>query len=223
MINKEAYFKLSEEVKKYNARIIAVSKRQEKEKIQELIDTGHQDFGENQAQSLSDRVEVFGGEVNWHFIGHLQTNKAKYIVPVAKLIHSVDSLKVFKAINKEAVKNNIEVDCLLQMHIAEEDTKFGFDNQEIIELLDSEAFANSRNINITGLMGMATYTDNESQVGKEFSNLRKTFEMLRKDYFLKNPSFKELSMGMSGDYKIALEEGSTMIRVGTLIFGARNY
>jgi pyridoxal phosphate enzyme (YggS family) len=223
MINKDSYFKLSEEVKKYNARIIAVSKRQEKEKIQELIDTGHQDFGENQAQSLSDRVEVFGGEVNWHFIGHLQTNKAKYIVPVAKLIHSVDSLKVFKAINKEAVKNNIEVDCLLQMHIAEEDTKFGFDNQEIIELLDSEAFANSRNINITGLMGMATYTDNESQVGKEFSNLRKTFEMLRKDYFLKNPSFKELSMGMSGDYKIALEEGSTMIRVGTLIFGARNY
>lgn len=223
MINESAYLKLCDEVINYQAKIIAVSKRQQTEKIEKLLSLGHRDFGENQAQAISGRFETFGSRANWHFIGHLQTNKVKSVVPVSHLIHSVDSMKVLKIIEKEAHKNNRIVDCLLQMHIAEEDTKFGLDESELYNIIDSQEFQDLTHVRICGMMGMATYTDDDIQVGREFRLLRKVFDQVGETYFRDREYFKELSMGMSGDYKIALKEGSTMIRMGTLIFGERQY
>lgn len=222
-MNIDAYFKLKEEVGE-QVKIVAVSKKQPDEKIRTLIEAGHPDFGENYVQELVNRQEKFSSyPVNWHFIGHLQSNKVKFIVPFIHLIQSVDSLKLLMIINKEAEKINRVIDCLLQIHIAQEETKFGLNEEETIELLESQEFLSLKNIRITGLMGMASFTSQKEQVRKEFRMLRRFFEQIKKDYFAGKPEFKELSTGMSDDYQIAVEEGSTMIRIGTLIFGARNY
>ena len=162
-------------------------------------------------------------DIQWHFIGHLQTNKIKYIIPFVTLIHSIDSANLLEAVNKEAKKHDRVVDCLLQFHIAMEETKFGLDMDEARQLLDSEAFKQMQNVRICGVMGMATFTDDEAEVRKEFKHLKDIFDALKKDYFADQPQFKEISMGMSDDYPIAVEEGATLVRVGSKIFGARNY
>jgi pyridoxal phosphate enzyme (YggS family) len=169
------------------------------------------------------KQEVLPADIEWHFIGHLQTNKVKYIAPFVSLVHSVDSLKLLKIINKEAEKNQRTQKCLLQFHIAEEETKFGFSQEEAVEMLESAEFRELKNVEICGVMGMATFTDNDTQIRKEFRHLRSIFEFLKEKYFATQPSFCELSMGMSGDYRVAISEGSTMVRIGSNIFGERNY
>jgi len=204
-------------------KLVAVSKTKPAELIMEAYNQGQRAFGENKVQELLAKYEELPRDILWHFIGHLQTNKVKYIAPFVHLIHGVDSFKLMKAINQEAKRNGRIISCLLQFHIAEEETKFGFSLDEVLEILNSEEFANLGNIRIAGVMGMATYTDDTAQIRKEFSMLRFIFETLKKDYFSENLNFKEISMGMSGDYLIAIEEGSTMVRIGSTIFGERNY
>ncbi|PID89265.1 MAG: YggS family pyridoxal phosphate-dependent enzyme [Bacteroidia bacterium] len=203
--------------------LIAVSKTKPNEAIMEAYNAGSRVFGENKPQELMRKYEELPKDIEWHFIGHLQTNKVKYIAPFVTLIHGVESIKLLKEINKQAVKNNRVIDCLLQFHIAEEDTKFGLSLTEAEEILDSEAFKTLQNIRIVGVMGMATYTDNTQQIEDEFENLRNIFNILKTDFFADTDSFKELSMGMSGDYELAIKHGSTMVRIGSTIFGARNY
>ncbi len=203
--------------------LIAVSKTQPPEKIQEAYDAGQRTFGENKAQEMARKHEQLPRDIQWHMIGHLQTNKVKYIAPFVHLIHSVDSLKLLTEIDKQAGKNNRIISCLLQVHIAEEETKFGFSAEEVLELLKSEALQKLEHIRITGLMGMATFTENMEQVRKEFHSLNHLFTTLKNKPLPKQVVMQELSMGMSGDYQIAFEEGSTMIRIGTAIFGERNY
>lgn len=206
-----------------NVTLIAVSKTKPVSDLQEAYDAGQRIFGENKALEMRDKHQVLPDDIQWHFIGHLQTNKIKYIAPFVTLIHAIDSLSLLEAVNKEAVKNDRIIDCLLQFHIAQEETKFGLDIEEAKSLLESEIFKNLKNINICGVMGMATFTDNAAQVRNEFKNLKNIFETLKENYFKDNGSFKEISMGMSDDYPIAIEEGATMVRVGSKIFGARNY
>lgn len=206
-----------------NVTLIAVSKTKPVSDLQEAYDAGQRIFGENKALEMRDKYQELPKDIQWHFIGHLQTNKIKYIAPFVTLIHAIDSLSLLEAVNKEAVKNNRVIDCLLQFHIAQEETKFGLDMEEAKSLLESESFKNLENINICGVMGMATFTDDVVQVRNEFKNLRNIFEALKENYFKANDSFKEISMGMSDDYPIAIEEGATMVRVGSKIFGARNY
>lgn len=206
-----------------HTRLIAVSKTHTNEAIMEAYHGGHKVFGENKAQELIQKQAELPTDIEWHMIGHLQSNKVKYIAPFVALIHAVDSLKLLKMINKEGKKNKRVLKCLLQMHIAQEDTKFGLNCAEIEEILQSEAYQQMENVEIAGLMGMATYTDNETQIRNEFSELRQCFTQLRKKYFTDKPGFKELSMGMSNDYQIAVEEGSTLVRIGSSIFGARDY
>ena len=206
-----------------NVKLIAVSKTKPVEDIREAYDNGHRIFGENKAQELKDKQPELPDDIQWHFIGHMQTNKVKYIAPFVSLIHSVDRFKVLKEINKEAQKNNRIIPCLLQFHIAEEDTKFGFDWTEVKEMLGSEAYQNFSNIRIDGVMAMATFTEDTEQIRREFRQLKSFFDNLKSRYFSNNEHFKELSIGMTNDYKIAIEEGSTMIRVGSAIFGARNH
>ena len=203
-------------------RLIAVSKTQPVEKIQEAYAAGQRLFGENKAQELTTKYEVLPKDIEWHMIGHLQSNKVKYIIPFVHLIHAVDSLKLLAEIDKQAGKVNRVVNCLLQIYIAAEDTKFGFSETELSEMLQSDEFTNLKNINVIGLMGMATLTADQDQIRKEFKSLKALFDKIK---LMKLPSveMKELSMGMSGDYKIAIEEGSTLIRIGTAIFGERNY
>ena len=203
--------------------LIAVSKTKPVSDLQEAYDAGQRIFGENKALEMRDKYQELPKDIQWHFIGHLQTNKIKYIAPFVTLIHAIDSLSLLEAVNKEAAKNNRIIDCLLQFHIAQEETKFGLDIEEAKSLLESESFKNLKNINICGVMGMATFTDDVVQVRNEFKNLRNIFEALKENYFKANDSFKEISMGMSDDYPIAIEEGATMVRVGSKIFGARNY
>ncbi|HEY3402212.1 MAG TPA: YggS family pyridoxal phosphate-dependent enzyme [Ohtaekwangia sp.] len=202
--------------------LIVVSKTQPLEKIQEAYDAGHRVFGENKVQELIPKAEALPRDIEWHLIGHLQSNKVKYIAPFVHLIHSVDSFKLLEEINKQAVKVKRTIACLLQVHIAEEETKFGFSADEVTTLIQNPVLENMEGIKITGLMGMATFTDNTDQVRKEFKSLKKLFDSVKK---ISSPrvAVQELSMGMSGDYKIAVEEGSTMIRIGTAIFGERNY
>ena len=202
-------------------KLVAVSKTKPIEVIQDAYQTGHKIFGENKAQELTQKHEVLPKDIEWHFIGHLQSNKTKYIAPFVSLIHGIDSFKILKAVNKEARKNNRVISCLLQFHIAQESTKFGFSEEEAREMLESEAFAAMKNITIAGVMGMATFTDNEQQVRNEFKSLKSIFEKLKNNYFPNEPQFKEISMGMSDDYSIAVEEGSTIVRIGSSIFGAR--
>ncbi|WP_258104898.1 YggS family pyridoxal phosphate-dependent enzyme [Marinoscillum sp. MHG1-6] len=206
-----------------NCTLIAVSKTKPNELIQEAYNSGQIHFGENKVQELAGKYEILPKDIKWHMIGHLQRNKVKYIAPFVHLIHSVDSERLLKAIDKEARKAGRVIDCLLQVHIAEESTKFGFDEEELLSLLHSDEFANLKNINIKGLMGMATFTEDQEQIRREFSGLKKLFDKIKNGVSVDNISMDELSMGMSGDYMIALECGSTMIRVGSSIFGERNY
>lgn len=205
-----------------NVTLIAVSKTKPVEDLQEAYDAGQRIFGENKALEMRDKHQVLPDDIKWHFIGHLQTNKIKYIAPFVTLIHSIDSASLLDAVNKEAAKNNRVIDCLLQFHIAQEDTKFGLDMEEAKNMIESDNFKKMNNVRIVGVMGMATFTDDVNQVRNEFKTLKHFFDTLKDNYF-KDDSFKEISMGMSDDYPIAIEEGATMVRVGSKIFGARNY
>lgn len=205
-----------------NVKLIAVSKTKPVETILEAYQSGHKIFGENKVQELVDKYEKLPKDIEWHMIGHMQSNKVKYIAPFVKLIHGVDSFKLLKIINKEGEKNNRVIDCLLQFHIAKEETKFGLDLVEVQDFMESEKLKGFKNINVVGVMGMATFTENEDQIRSEFKELVYIFNQLKSNYFSEE-SFKEISMGMSGDYKIAIEEGATMVRIGSLLFGARNY
>jgi pyridoxal phosphate enzyme (YggS family) len=202
-------------------KLVAVSKKKSPEIIMQAYHAGHKIFGENKAQDLVHKYEKLPKDIEWHFIGHLQTNKAKYLVPFVSMIHSIDSFKILKTVNKEAQKNNRTIPCLLQFHIAQESSKFGLSEEEAHEILDSEEYKTLKNISIVGVMGMATFTDDEMQVRNEFRFLKRIFDKLKKEYFPRKKGFKEISMGMSDDYSIAVEEGSTMVRVGSKIFGAR--
>ena len=203
--------------------LVAVSKTKPVEDIQEAYDAGQRVFGENHALEMRDKHEVLPNDIEWHFIGHLQTNKIKYIISFARMIHSIDTFNLLQAVNKEAVKHNRVVDCLLQFHIAEEETKFGLNMDEANEILQSDVYKSMKNIRICGVMGMATNTDDMTHVRKEFRHLKEIFKTLKARYFADCEWFKEISMGMSHDYPIAIEEGSTMVRVGSKIFGKRNY
>ena len=203
--------------------LVAVSKTKPVEDIQEAYDAGQRVFGENHALEMRDKHEVLPKDIDWHFIGHLQTNKIKYIIQFAKMIHSIDTFNLLQAVNKEAAKHDVVVDCLLQFHIAEEETKFGLNMEEAEEILNSDVYKSMKNVRICGVMGMATNTDDMNQVRKEFKHLKEIFTTLKAKYFSSCEWFKEISMGMSHDYPIAIEEGSTMVRVGSKIFGERNY
>lgn len=202
-------------------RLVAVSKTKPVESILEAYQTGQRIFGENKVQELVDKAAVLPSDIEWHLIGHLQTNKVKYIAPFVAMIHAVDSFKLLKEIDKEAKKNQRVISCLLQFHIAEEENKFGFSLEEVKEILASDEFLQLDSIKIVGVMGMATFTENEDQVAAEFRELASIFQILKSHFFKFNPDFVEISMGMSGDYQIAIEEGSTLIRVGSSIFGGR--
>jgi len=202
-------------------KLVAVSKKKSPEIIMQAYNAGHKIFGENKAQDIVHKYEKLPKDIEWHFIGHLQTNKAKYMVPFVSMIHSIDSFKILKTVNKEAQKNNRIIPCLLQFHIAQESTKFGLSEEEAHEILDSEEYKTLKNISIVGVMGMATYTDDDLQVRNEFCFLKKIFDKLKKEYFPRKKGFKEISMGMSDDYPVAVEEGSTIVRIGSKIFGAR--
>ncbi len=210
-------------LKSAHCTLVAVSKRKSAEEIMKAYEAGHRDFGENKVQELREKQPALPNDIRWHMIGHLQTNKVKFIAPYIHLIHSVDSAKLLDEINKQALKNKRIIPCLLQVHIATEETKYGFSYEEIRELLSSATIGTMDNIVIRGLMGMATYTDNEAQIHDEFRSLRLFNESLKKDISMPNFRLDTLSMGMSDDYEIALDEGSNMIRVGSKIFGPRNY
>ena len=203
--------------------LVAVSKTKPVSDLQEAYDAGQRIFGENHALEMRDKHEALPKDIQWHFIGHLQTNKIKYIIPFVTLIHSIDSANLLEAVNKEAKKHDRIVDCLLQFHIAQEQTKFGLDMEEAKQLLDSEDFKAMENIRICGVMGMATFTEDMDEVRKEFKHLKEIFGTLKNECFANQSQFKEISMGMSDDYPIAVEEGATLVRVGSKIFGARNY
>ena len=216
---------ISENIKKYkeqlpeNVKLVAISKTKPNEDLLEAYEAGQRIFGENKIQEMTDKWEELPKDIEWHMVGHVQRNKVKYMAPYVKLIHAVDSLKLLKEINKRAKQNDRTIDCLLQIKIAEEDSKFGIDRQEAREILESEAYDSMKNVNVIGLMGMATFTDDDDQVKQEFNRLKTIFDDFSKDF----KDLKEISMGMSGDYKIAVECGSTMVRIGSSIFGARNY
>lgn len=223
-VNYTALSAILKELKPTQAKLVAVSKTKPLEDILAMHEVGQKAFGENYVQELVQKYEALPKDIEWHFVGHLQTNKVKYIVPFVHLIHGVDSIKLLREINKQARKNNRIVNCLLQIHIAKEETKYGMDERELIQLLeDVIVHADSyHHVHIVGLMGMATNTAEESLIRQEFRYLRQLFDRVRKEYFSFHPYFKEISMGMSADYKIALEEGSTMVRIGSLLFGTRN-
>ena len=203
--------------------LVAVSKTKPDEMIMEAYHAGHRDFGENKVQDLAGKAERLPENIRWHMIGHLQSNKVKYLASFVYLIHGVDSLKLLKVINKEALKQDRVIDCLLQIHIAKEQTKFGFSREEVLEVVRSADFRELKNIRIRGLMGMATYTENSDQIREEFRHLKRIFDELSVSDFPDSTVFDQLSFGMSGDYTLAVEEGSTMLRIGSLIFGPRNY
>lgn len=212
---------IEEELSRLNVNLIAVSKTKSNEEILEAYHAGQRAFGENLVQELVGKQEVLPKDIEWHLIGHLQSNKVKYIAPFVAMIHSVDSLKLLKEIDKQAKKFNRVIDCLLQIHIASEDTKFGLDHVELIELLRSDEFIHLTNVRIRGLMGIATHTPNEKEVKEEFRELKSLFDGIKVSFFRNTAYFDTLSMGMSSDYKIAIEQGSTMVRLGSTIFGSR--
>lgn len=202
-------------------KIVAISKTKPEEIILEAYRAGHKIFGENKVQELVSKYENLPKDIEWHMVGHLQTNKVKYIAPFISLIHSADSLKLLTVINKEALKNNRIIDCLLQLRIASEETKYGATFNEIRNIISSKEFREMKNVRITGLMGMATFTSDKTIISKEFSYLAECFRQLKELFYSDSGYFKELSMGMSDDYHLALQAGSTMIRIGSLIFGPR--
>jgi pyridoxal phosphate enzyme (YggS family) len=213
----------NEQLAPYKAQLIAVSKTKPVEDLLQAYEGGQRDFGENKAQELTTKFETMPKDIQWHMIGHLQRNKVKYIAPFVYLIHAVDSPRLLVEINKQALKTDRVISCLLQIHIAEEETKFGFDEAELLDFITSDALSEYKNIKILGLMGMATNTDNKAQVSKEFNHLKALFEQIKNNFDLKNVEMQELSMGMTSDYIEACEAGSTMVRIGSAIFGARNY
>ncbi len=214
---------IEEELSRLGVKLIAVSKTKSHDEILEAYQTGHRAFGENIVQELVEKHEALPKDIQWHLIGHLQTNKVKYVVPFITLIHSVDSLKLLNEINKHALKHDRVIDCLLQVHIADEDTKFGLDHIELIELLRSEQFRQLEHVRIKGLMGIATNTPNEKVIKEEFYELKSLFDGIKQSFFKHATYFDTLSMGMSADYKIAIEQGSTMVRLGSTVFGQRQY
>ena len=203
-----------------HVKIIAVSKTKTVPKIREAMNAGQLFFGESKVQELLEKNEQIP-DAQWHLIGHLQTNKVKYIAPFVQMIQSVDSLRVLKEIDRQAVRCNRIINCLLQIHIAREEAKFGFSEREITDILESDVLSISKNVRICGLMGIATFTDDMEAVRREFRRLASFFQRIRNEYFRDDSSFCELSMGMSDDYRIAIEEGATMVRIGSLIFGER--
>ncbi|HNV49345.1 MAG TPA: YggS family pyridoxal phosphate-dependent enzyme [Bacteroidales bacterium] len=205
-----------------NVKLIAVSKTKGIDEIMEAYNAGQRHFGENKVQEMIAKQPHLPSDIHWHFIGHLQTNKVKFIAPFVNMIESVDRLKVLKEINKHAAALNRVIPCLLQFHIAEEESKFGLTLSESYEILDNNYFDKLKNVSICGVMGMATLTDDKTQISKEFKNLKIIFDTLKQKYFQHIDSFKEISMGMSGDYLIAIEQGSTIIRLGSVIFGQRD-
>lgn len=199
--------------------LIAVSKTKPVSDLMQAYNAGHKVFGENKVQEMESKWQEMPKDIQWHMIGHLQRNKVKFIAPFVNLIHAVDSLRLLKEINKQAKRNERVIDCLLQIKIAEEDSKFGMDIADATALLNSEELQNFKNVKIVGLMGMATFTDDEKQISQEFQRLKKVFDQFK----IEKSELKILSMGMSGDYKIAIENGSNMVRIGSAIFGERNY
>ena len=220
MINEAAYLDLIGELKSKNIQLVAVSKTKSVEEIKQLYDLGQRDFGENYVQELVEKQKQLPADIRWHFIGHLQRNKVKQIAPFVTLIQSVDSLKLLREINKQGEKNKGVINCLLQIYIAQEETKFGFDEQELIAVISELKISPLKNVNVVGLMGMASLTDDMEKVRSEFRKLKKVFSE-NAQYAMFNVQFTILSMGMTSDYKIAIEEGSNMVRIGSLIFGER--
>jgi len=220
--SKSMYEQILDQLQPTQTKLVAVSKTKPVEAIQRLYDRGQRIFGESKAQELTPKYEELPKDIEWHMIGHLQRNKVKYIAPYISLIHSVDSPRLLKEVNKQARKEDRVIDCLLQFHIADEESKYGFSWETAVELLGGESYAQMKHIRIVGVMGMATFTENTDQVHREFQELHRIFKKLKADYFAGEESFKEISMGMSGDYQIAIEEGSTMVRIGTLLFGERD-
>ncbi len=203
--------------------LVAISKTKPNEAIMEAYEAGQKVFGENRVQELTQKHEELPKNIKWHMVGHLQSNKVKYIAPFVHLIHGVDKPKLIKEIDKQAKKHDRVIDVLLQFHIAEEETKFGFNYEEAEEMLSNPKFKEYENVRVCGVMGMATFTDDEEQIRKEFKQLAQFFQQLKNNYFKNSEYFKEISMGMTNDYKIAIEEGATLVRIGSLIFGKRNY
>lgn len=214
--NKIAHYKnlLPEQVS-----LVAVSKTKPVSDLKEAYDAGQRIFGENKVQEMVEKWESLPKDIQWHMIGHVQTNKVKYMAPFVSLIHAVDSLKLLKEINKQGKKNDRTISCLIQIKIAAEDSKFGLSQEDAKKILSSETFKELTHVKVVGLMGMATFTDDQSQIVSEFKNLKNCFNLFQKNH----PSLKELSMGMSADYQLAIDQGSTMVRIGSAIFGARNY
>ena len=203
--------------------LVAVSKTKPDEDIMKAYQAGHRDFGENKVQDLAAKYERLPADIRWHMIGHLQSNKVKYLASFVYILHGVDSLKLLSVINREAEKVDRVIDCLLQIRIALEETKFGLTEEDLMLLIRSDAFREMKHIRIRGLMGMATYTENSKQIRQEFRHLKRIFDRLKDSDFKNQDSFDQLSCGMSGDYALAIEEGSSLVRIGSLIFGSRNY
>jgi len=219
-MNNSTYQEIKRQIPK-EVCLVAVSKTKSNDEILTIYNEGQRHFGENKAQELVEKYETLPKDISWHQIGHLQTNKVKYIAPFVSLIHAVDSLKLLKEINKQGAKFERVIPCLLQFHIALEESKFGMTFEEVKELLESKTFIEMANVSIVGIMGMASNTEDENQIREEFQDLEGFFNVIKSHFFKYNSDFKEISMGMSGDYKIAIEEGSSMIRVGSAIFGSR--
>jgi pyridoxal phosphate enzyme (YggS family) len=222
-VDRQAYERILSGLAASGATLVAVSKTKPAEDIEALYALGQRDFGENYVQELVSKQAALPSDIRWHFIGHLQRNKVKYIAPFVHLIHGVDSLRLLQEVDRQAVLNGRRIDCLLQMHIAREETKFGLDREELTALLDTAVKGDEalKNVRIRGLMGMASFTDDGERVRSEFRHLHGIFKETRSRFFEGQDSFSVLSMGMSGDYAVALEEGSTMVRIGSLLFGAR--
>ncbi len=210
----ENYLRLKQELDNYGVDLIVVSKGQSTQLIRAIYNAGHRDFGENRVQELRKKKPELPEDINWHMIGHLQSNKVKYLLPWIYMIQSVDRQSLMQELNKRSDKHNISVDCLIEVHIAKEESKHGMTIEEVYQFFETEQYKNYPNLNFVGLMGMATYTNDTSIIRSEFRTLRRIFEDIKHDF----PEFKHLSMGMSNDYKIAIEEGTTMVRIGSLIF-----
>ncbi len=220
-INTEQYLSIQKELTNQHVQLIAISKTKPNEDIQVLYDLGHRNFGENYVQELVEKQASLPKDINWHFIGHLQSNKVKYIAPFVYMIHGVDSEKLLQEINKQALKQHRIIDCLLQIHIATEETKFGFDGPALHEFLLSGRVAQYTNVRIRGLMGMASFSEDQQLLNQEFTTLKTYFDKAKMTF--PNGQFDTLSMGMSSDYALAIAKGSNMVRIGSLLFGARNY
>jgi pyridoxal phosphate enzyme (YggS family) len=221
-LDRKAFGEISGELKRQRVKLVAVSKTKPVEDILALYTMGHRDFGENYVQEMAEKQSKLPEDIRWHFIGHLQSNKVKYIASFVEMIHGVDSFRLLKEINKQGAKLNKKIRCLLQIHIAAEETKFGLDENELNEL--AKEYTNAEEfdfVDVCGLMGMASFSENKDQIRTEFQMLKKLFDDVKERYFYHVDSFSEISMGMSSDYKIGIEEGSTMVRIGSLIFGER--